>query len=131
MYTYMYSFVCHYLHICMCLSVVDDCSPHSTKVYQPYCIITHKNVCGTKRTDPNLNFFIPDTDLAFPAHMAAASGDISHLRMLIEQGVVNINEKDDKGSTPAHRGWSKHLPELLIRFKVRLFLLLYFKGIVQ
>ncbi|XP_071501313.1 ankyrin repeat domain-containing protein 42-like [Diadema antillarum] len=42
-------------------------------------------------------------NLAFPAHMAAGSGDISHLRMLIEQGVVNINERDDKGSTPAHR----------------------------
>ncbi|XP_033104382.1 ankyrin repeat domain-containing protein 42-like isoform X2 [Anneissia japonica] len=42
-------------------------------------------------------------NLAFPAHMAAAQGDVSHLRMLIEQGVVNINERDDKGSTPAHR----------------------------
>ncbi|PIK52244.1 putative ankyrin repeat domain-containing protein 42 [Apostichopus japonicus] len=42
-------------------------------------------------------------NLAFPAHIAAASGDLSHLRMLIEQGVVNINEKDDKGSTPAHK----------------------------
>ena len=44
------------------------------------------------------------TDLAFPAHIASASGDLSHLRMLIEQGVVNINERDDKGSTPAHKG---------------------------
>ena len=26
------------------------------------------------------------------------------LRMLIENGVVNINERDDKGSTPAHKG---------------------------
>lgn len=42
-------------------------------------------------------------NLAFPAHIAAANGDLSHLRMLIEQGVVNINEKDDKGSTPAHK----------------------------
>jgi hypothetical protein len=24
--------------------------------------------------------------------------------MLIENGVVNINERDDKGSTPAHKG---------------------------
>ncbi|KAH3814266.1 hypothetical protein DPMN_142760 [Dreissena polymorpha] len=24
--------------------------------------------------------------------------------MLVENGVVNINERDDKGSTPAHKG---------------------------
>ena len=69
----------------------------------------HVHAYGNTRTDPNMNLVIPDTDLAFPAHMAAASGDISHLRMLIEQGVVNINEKDDKGSTPAHRGMSNTL----------------------
>ncbi len=48
--------------------------------------------------------FLDVSDLAFPAHIAAASGDLSHLRMLIEQGVVNINERDDRGSTPAHKG---------------------------
>ena len=36
--------------------------------------------------------------------MAAYNGDLGHLRMLIENGVVNINERDDKGSTPAHKG---------------------------
>ena len=43
-------------------------------------------------------------DLAFPAHVAAYTGDLVHLKMLIENGVVNINERDDKGSTPLHKG---------------------------
>ena len=34
--------------------------------------------------------------------------------MLIEQGVVNINERDDKGSTPAHKGTAS----LLTLFKL-------------
>ncbi|XP_052258564.1 ankyrin repeat domain-containing protein 42-like [Dreissena polymorpha] len=42
-------------------------------------------------------------NLAFPAHVAAFNGDLDHLRMLVENGVVNINERDDKGSTPAHK----------------------------
>ncbi|KAL3846546.1 hypothetical protein ACJMK2_017525 [Sinanodonta woodiana] len=42
-------------------------------------------------------------NLAFPAHVAAFKGDLDHLRMLVENGVVNINERDDKGSTPAHK----------------------------
>ena len=48
------------------------------------------------------------SDLAFPAHVAAYSGDLDHLRMLLENGVVNINERDDKGSTPAHKGLCKY-----------------------
>jgi len=43
-------------------------------------------------------------DLAFPAHIAAYQGDLEHLKMLIENGIVNINERDNKGSTPAHKG---------------------------
>ncbi|KAJ8309897.1 hypothetical protein KUTeg_011762 [Tegillarca granosa] len=42
-------------------------------------------------------------DLSFPAHVAAYNGELEHLRMLVENGVVNINERDDKGSTPAHK----------------------------
>ncbi|XP_064615076.1 ankyrin repeat domain-containing protein 42-like [Liolophura sinensis] len=42
-------------------------------------------------------------NLSFPAHVAAYSGDLEHLRMLVENGVVNINERDEKGSTPAHK----------------------------
>ena len=49
----------------------------------------------------NKTFFL---DLAFPAHAAAYNGDLSHLRMLIETGVVSVNERNDKGSTPAHKG---------------------------
>ncbi|ELU06087.1 hypothetical protein CAPTEDRAFT_176081 [Capitella teleta] len=42
-------------------------------------------------------------NLAFPAHVSAYNGDVGHLRMLVENGIVNINERDDKGSTPAHK----------------------------
>ncbi|KAL5005053.1 hypothetical protein ScPMuIL_018509 [Solemya velum] len=42
-------------------------------------------------------------NLAFPAHVASYNGDLDHLRMLVENGVVNINERDEKGSTPAHK----------------------------
>ena len=43
-------------------------------------------------------------DLAFPAHVAAYTGDLTHLKMLIDNGIVNINERDDKGATPLHKG---------------------------
>ena len=43
-------------------------------------------------------------DLAFPAHVAAFNGDLDHIKLLVEQGVININERDDKGSTIAHKG---------------------------
>lgn len=52
------------------------------------------------------NCFDFSSDMSFPAHVAAYSGDLSHLRMLIENRVVNIDEKDDKGSTPLHKGIS-------------------------
>jgi ankyrin repeat domain-containing protein 42 len=42
-------------------------------------------------------------NMAFPAHVAAYSGDLEHLRMLIDNQIVHINERDDKGSTPAHK----------------------------
>ena len=35
--------------------------------------------------------------------MAAYNGDLEHIKLLVEQGVVNINERDDKGSTMAHK----------------------------
>jgi ankyrin repeat domain-containing protein 42 len=41
--------------------------------------------------------------LAFPAHVAAYNGDFEHVRLLVEQGVVNINERDEHGSTLAHK----------------------------
>ncbi|XP_038033234.2 ankyrin repeat domain-containing protein 42 isoform X2 [Anas platyrhynchos] len=47
----------------------------------------------------------PETQevLAFPAHSAAFKGDILVLRRLVKAGVVNINERDDKGSTLMHK----------------------------
>jgi ankyrin repeat domain-containing protein 42 len=42
-------------------------------------------------------------DLAFPAHIAAYNGDLEHIKLLIEQGVVNINERDERGATLAHK----------------------------
>ena len=52
-------------------------------------------------------------DLSFPAHVAAYTGDLTHLRMLVENGIVNINERDDKGSTPAHKGTHHSLRNFL------------------
>ncbi|MEE6520054.1 hypothetical protein FKM82_017851 [Ascaphus truei] len=43
-------------------------------------------------------------NLAFPAHIAAFKGDLMTLRKLVESGVININERDDKGATPMHKG---------------------------
>ena len=42
--------------------------------------------------------------LAFPAHIAAANDDLNQLRELIENGVVNINERDEHGATLLHKG---------------------------
>ncbi|NWI62680.1 ANR42 protein, partial [Todus mexicanus] len=47
----------------------------------------------------------PETQevLAFPAHDAAFKGDLLVLRRLVGSGVININERDDKGSTLMHK----------------------------
>ena len=50
-------------------------------------------------------FYFSILDLAFPAHVAAFNGDLDHIKLLVEQGVININERDDKGSTIAHKGF--------------------------
>ncbi|KAG9471051.1 ankyrin repeat domain-containing protein 42 [Eleutherodactylus coqui] len=42
-------------------------------------------------------------NLAFPAHVAAFKGDLVTLRKLVESGIINVNERDDKGSTPLHK----------------------------
>lgn len=41
---------------------------------------------------------------AFPAHGAAFKGDLLVLRRLVRSRVININERDDKGSTLMHKG---------------------------
>ncbi|XP_054044017.1 ankyrin repeat domain-containing protein 42 isoform X3 [Rissa tridactyla] len=47
----------------------------------------------------------PETQevLAFPAHDAVFKGDLLELRRLVRSGVININERDDKGSTLMHK----------------------------
>ncbi|XP_072120446.1 ankyrin repeat domain-containing protein 42-like isoform X2 [Mobula birostris] len=45
-----------------------------------------------------------EENLAFPAHVSAFKGDLEALRQLVESRVININERDDKGSTPMHKG---------------------------
>ena len=44
------------------------------------------------------------SDLAFPGHVAAFKGDLEMLKKLIGDGVINLNERDDNGSTPMHKG---------------------------
>ncbi|KAM6094331.1 ankyrin repeat domain-containing protein 42 isoform 2-T4 [Chlamydotis macqueenii] len=41
--------------------------------------------------------------LAFPAHDAAFKGDLLMLRRLVRSEVININERDDRGSTLMHK----------------------------
>ncbi|NWS48818.1 ANR42 protein, partial [Probosciger aterrimus] len=47
----------------------------------------------------------PETQevLAFPAHGAASKGDLLTLRRLVGSGVINMNERDDEGSTLMHK----------------------------
>ncbi|XP_022084879.1 ankyrin repeat domain-containing protein 42-like [Acanthaster planci] len=69
----------------------------ASQFYKQSCV-DYINAVEWERDHPE-----DEENLAFPAHIAAYSGDLSHLKMLIEQGVVNINERDEKGSTPAHK----------------------------
>ena len=53
------------------------------------------------------------SDLAFPAHVAAYNGDLEHVKLLIEQGVVNIDERDERGATLAHKAAGQGHLEIL------------------
>lgn len=71
--------------------------------------MTHRQSHNRLRDAVDSRFLTTDLcwfvlDLAFPAHVAAYNGDLAQLKMLIETGVVSVNERDDKGSTPAHKG---------------------------
>ncbi|XP_063527343.1 ankyrin repeat domain-containing protein 42 isoform X9 [Pongo pygmaeus] len=41
--------------------------------------------------------------LAFPGHVAAFKGDLGMLKKLVEDGIININERADNGSTLMHK----------------------------
>lgn len=45
--------------------------------------------------------------------MAAYKNDLTTLKMLIEQGVININERDSTMSTPAHKAAGQGHIEIL------------------
>ena len=62
-------------------------------------------------------------DLAFPAHIAAFNGDLEHIKLLVEQGVISINERDDKGSTIAHKG--KYYLILSFTLKLSFIIIIY------
>ncbi|XP_045433600.1 ankyrin repeat domain-containing protein 42 isoform X4 [Pipistrellus kuhlii] len=51
-----------------------------------------------ERNDPK-----DQESLAFPGHVAAFNGNLEMLKKLIEDGVININERDNNGSTPMHK----------------------------
>ena len=53
-------------------------------------------------------------DLAFPGHVAAFNGDLEVLKKLIGDGVINLNERDDNGSTPMHKGELASLLQFLV-----------------
>ncbi|XP_027704145.1 ankyrin repeat domain-containing protein 42 isoform X1 [Vombatus ursinus] len=42
-------------------------------------------------------------NLTFPGHVAAYKGDLEMLKKLVENGIININERDDNESTLLHR----------------------------
>ena len=45
--------------------------------------------------------------------MAASKGNVTSLKHLIEQGIIDINERDEKGSTPAHKAAGNNQAEVL------------------
>ena len=47
-------------------------------------------------------FLFPD--LSYPAHNSAFKGDLAYLQMVIETGVASVNERDERNSTPLHKG---------------------------
>lgn len=42
-------------------------------------------------------------EASFPAHLAARTGDLAHLRRLVEGGVVDVAEVDEDGDTLLHK----------------------------
>ncbi|XP_008106363.1 ankyrin repeat domain-containing protein 42 isoform X2 [Anolis carolinensis] len=58
-----------------------------------------------------------EENVTFPGHEAAFKGDLDTLRILLENRVININERDDRGSTLLHKAAGQghlHVLEWLI-----------------
>ena len=45
--------------------------------------------------------------------MAAYNGDLDHVKLLVEQGIVNVNERDERGATLAHKAAGQGHLEIL------------------
>lgn len=43
-------------------------------------------------------------DLVFLVYVVVYTGDLDYLRMLVENGVININERDEKGFIFVYKG---------------------------
>lgn len=43
-------------------------------------------------------------DLVFFVYVVVYTGDLDYLRMLVENGVININERDEKGFIFVYKG---------------------------
>uniref|UniRef100_A0A8C5RQK4 Ankyrin repeat domain 42 n=1 Tax=Laticauda laticaudata TaxID=8630 RepID=A0A8C5RQK4_LATLA len=58
-----------------------------------------------------------EENLSFPGHDAAFRGDLDTLRMLLENKIISVNERDDRGSTLLHKAAGQghlHVLEWLI-----------------
>ncbi|XP_032075597.1 ankyrin repeat domain-containing protein 42 [Thamnophis elegans] len=58
-----------------------------------------------------------EENVSFPGHDAAFRGDLDTLRMLLENKIINVNERDDRGSTLLHKAAGQghlHILEWLI-----------------
>ena len=76
-------------------------------------IIQNKpKVCNDSRAMPQ-TLSSSLADLAFPAHVAAYNGDLEHVKLLVEQGIVNVNERDERGATLAHKAAGQGHLEIL------------------
>lgn len=74
-------------------------TPHDlAQRFYKHSIVEYIEALQTEEEQPK-----KEEELTFPGHEAAFRGDVEMLRMLLENRVININERDDKGSTLLHR----------------------------
>ncbi|XP_046852859.1 ankyrin repeat domain-containing protein 42-like isoform X2 [Xenia sp. Carnegie-2017] len=93
--------------ICSASSIDQSINSRNNQGERPLdlCVQMHKQDCIDYLQAVEYDLLHPEKEenLAFPAHAAAYNGDLSNLKMLIETGVVSINERNDQGSTPTHK----------------------------